>query len=119
MASASHRSVNRIPDTDWAEVLSCSDGQSLAVGHLKDISEGGLSVELPLCLSPGMRVKVKLSTLTSGVLHHYSVTGTVTHAETSGAGCVHGIKFEPLTHAEQMALTDYLCQVEYHHRVAP
>lgn len=119
MASASHRSVNRIPDTDWAEVLSGSDGQSFAVGHLKDISEGGLSLELPLCLSPGMRVKVQLSTLTSGVLHQYTVTGTVTHAETSGAGCVHGIKFEPLTRVEQMTLTDYLCQVEYHHRVAP
>lgn len=119
MASASHRSVNRVPDTDWAEVLSCSDGQSLAVGHLKDISEGGLSVELPLCLLPGMRVAVKLSTLTSGVLHQYTVTGTVTHAETWGAGCVHGIKFGPLSHVEQMALTDYLCQVEYHHRDAP
>ena len=119
MASASHRSVNRIPDTDWAEVLSCSEGQSLAVGHLKDVSEGGLSVELPVCLPPGMRVKVRLSTLTSGVLHHYTVTGMVRHAETSGEGCVHGIKFEPLTRVEQMALTDYLCQVEYHHRASP
>jgi hypothetical protein len=119
MASASHRSVNRIPDTDWAEVLSCSDGQSLAVGHLKDVSEGGLSVELPVCLQPGTRVRIRLSTLTSGVLHQYTVTGSVTHAETSGSGCAHGIKFEPLTRVERMALTDYLCQVEYHHRVAP
>jgi hypothetical protein len=119
MASASHRSVNRIPDTDWAEVLSCQDGQSLAVGHLKDVSEGGLSVELPVCLAPGMRVKVRLSTLTSDVLHHHTVTGVVTHAEASGTGCVHGIRFEPLTRVEQMALTDYLCQVEYHHRVSP
>jgi len=118
MASASHRSVNRIPDTDWAEVLSTSDGQSLAVGHLKDVSEGGLSVELPVCLMPGAQVKVRLSTLTSGVLHHYAVTGLVTHAEALGAGCVHGIKFEPLTRVEQIALTDYLCQVEYHHRAA-
>lgn len=119
MASTGHRLVNRIPDTDWAEVLSCSDGQSLAVGHLKDVSEGGLSVELPVCLPPGLRVKVRLSTLTDGVLHHYTVTGTVRHAEVSGAGCVHGIKFEPLTRVEQLALTDYLCQVEYHHRFAP
>lgn len=119
MASTGHRLVNRIPDTDWAEVLSCQDGQSLAVGHLKDISEGGLSVELPVCLPPGMQVKVRLSTLTDGVLHHYTVTGTVRHTEASGAGCVHGIKFEPLTRVEQMALTDYLCQVEYHHRVSP
>ena len=116
MASASHRSVNRIPDTDWAEVLSISDGQSLAVGHLKDVSEGGLSVELPVCLVPGRQVKVRLSTLTSGVLHQYTVTGLVMHSETSGEGCVHGIKFEPLTRVEQIALTDYLCQVEYHHR---
>ncbi len=119
MASASHRSVNRIPDTDWAEILSCSDGQSLAVGHLNDVSEGGLSVELPVCLAPGMKVKVRLSTLTRDVLHQYTVTGAVMHRETSGEGCVHGIKFEPLTQVEQMALTDYLCQVEYHHRVAP
>jgi len=119
MASASHRSVNRIPDTDWAEVLSPSGGQSLAVGHLNDVSEGGLSVELPVCLAPGSQVKVRLSTLTSGVLHQYTVTGMVTHAEASGTGCVHGIKFESLTRVEQMALTDYLCQVEYHHRAAP
>ncbi|MEK7293459.1 MAG: PilZ domain-containing protein, partial [Nitrospirota bacterium] len=70
MASASHRSVNRIPDSDWAEVLACSDGQSLAVGHLKDVSEGGLSVELPVCLTSGIKVKVRLSTLTCDVLHH-------------------------------------------------
>ena len=119
MASASHRSVNRIPDTDWAEILSCPGGESLAVGHLKDVSEGGLSVELPVCLVPGTQVKVRLSTLTSDVLQHYTVTGAVTHTETSGEGCVHGIKFEPLTRGEQMALTDYLCQVEYHHRVTP
>jgi len=119
MASVSHRSVNRIPDTDWAEVLSCSDGQSLAVGHLKDVSEGGLSVELPVCIPQGMQVKVKLSTLTSGVLHHHEVTGSVMHTETTGSGCVHGIRFEPLTNIEQTALTDYLCQVEYHHRPAP
>ncbi len=117
MASASHRSVNRIPDTDWAEVLSTSDGQSLAVGHLNDVSEGGLSLELPVCLVPGTKVKVRLSTLTSGVIHRYTVTGSVMHAEASGESCVHGIKFEPLTRVEQIALTDYLCQVEYHHRV--
>jgi hypothetical protein len=119
MASASHRSVNRIPDTDWAEVLSASDEQSLAVGHLKDIGEGGLSIALPVCLMPGTQVKVRLSTLTRDVLHQYTVTGAVMHTETSGEGCVHGIKFEPLTRVEQMALTDYLCQVEYHHRAAP
>ena len=119
MASASHRSMNRIPDTDWAEVLSVADGQSQAVGHLRDISEGGLSVELPVCLPQGMRVKVRLSTLTSGVLHQYEVTGSVMHVETTGSGCVHGIRFQPLTKVEQTALTDYLCQVEYHHRTAP
>jgi hypothetical protein len=119
MASASHRSVNRIPDTDWAEVLSRPGGHSLGVGHLKDISEGGLSVELPACLPPGLRVEVRLSTLTSDVLRHYTVSGVVTHAETAGTGCVHGIKFQPLTQDERTALTDYLCQVEYHHRAAP
>ena len=118
MASAGHRSVNRIPDTDWAEILSCSDGQSLAIGHLKDVSEGGLSVELPVSLVPGIQVKVRLSTLTRDVLHQYTVTGAIMHSEMSGEGCIHGIKFEPLTRVEQMALTDYLCQVEYHHRVA-
>lgn len=119
MASTSHRSVFRIPDTDWAEVQSVTDGQSLAVGHLNDISEGGLSVELPVCLTPGMKVRVRLSTLTSGVMHQYAVTGLVTHAEASGTGCVHGIQFAPLTPVEQTALTDYLCQVEYHHRASP
>ncbi len=118
MASASHRLDNRIQDTDWVEVLSCPDGHSLAVGHLKNVSEGGVSVELPVCLTPGMQVTLRLSTLTRDVLHHHTVTGMVTHAEASGTGCVHGIKFEPLTRVERMALTDYLCQVEYHHRVA-
>jgi hypothetical protein len=119
MASASHRLGNRIPDTDWAEVLSCADGRSLAVGHLHDVSEGGLSIELPVCLDPGVSVRIKLSTMTDGVLHHALVTGTVMHAESSGEGCVHGIKFKPLTRGEETALTDYLCLVEYHHRVSP
>lgn len=116
-ASAGHRSVYRIPDTDWAEVQSGTDGRSLAIGHLHDISEGGLSVELPVSLSPGMPVAVRLSTLTSGVLHQYVVTGVVTHTEASGAGWLHGMRFTSLTPAERTALTDYLCQVEYHHRV--
>ena len=90
----------------------------MAVGHLHDVSEGGLSIELPVCLAPGTAVKIKLSTMTGGVLHHSLVTGTVMHAESSGEGCVHGIKFEPLTRREELSLTDYLCQVEYHHRVS-
>ena len=119
MASISHRSGNRIPDTDWVEVLSSSGERSLAVGHLKDVSEAGLSVELPVCLTPGTRVKVRLSSMASDVLHHHTITGLVVHTEASGEGCAHGIKFEPVTRSEALALTDYLCQVEYHHRVTP
>jgi len=119
MASTGHRSGNRIPDTDWAEVLSGSDERSLAVGHLKDVSEAGLSVELPICLAPGTRIKVRLSSMASDILHHHTITGLVMHTEASGEGCVHGIKFEPATRGEALALTDYLCHVEYYHRVSP
>lgn len=112
---ASHRSANRIPGTDWAEVLSDPGGESLALGHLKDVSEGGISLDLPHCLQKGAKVQVKLSHMThGGMLRHFQFTGTVVHVETSGQGCVHGIKFsDGMTQAERMALTDYLCQVEY------
>jgi hypothetical protein len=118
MTDQGHRFVNRVPDTDWAEVSSWPDGQQLAVGHLKDVSEGGLSLDLPVCLVPNTKVQVKLSTMSGGVLRHFTFTGTVVHAEASGQGCMHGIKFGSMTQAEQMALTDYLCQVENHYRVA-
>lgn len=109
------RSANRIPDTDWAEVLAFPEGGSMALGHLKDVSEGGISVDLPQCLCPGTKVRVKLSHMTTaGLLRHYEFKGTVVHVETSGQGCVHGIKFnDDMTPAERTALTDYLCHVEY------
>lgn len=114
MTDQGHRFANRVPDADWAEVLSHPDGHSLAVGHLKDMSEGGLSLDLPVCLQPGAKVQVKLSKLThGGLLRHFQFKGTVVHAETFGQGCVHGIKFSDMTPAEQTALTDYLCEVEY------
>ena len=108
------RFANRLPDTDWAEVSSSPDGKSLTLGHLKDVSDGGLSLDLPLCLQPGTKVLVKLSRMSpTGVLRHFQFTGTVMHVESSGQGCVHGIKFNDMSAAERTALTDYLCQVEY------
>ena len=111
----SQRSANRIPDADWAEVLSYPGGESLALGHLKDVSEGGISLDLPQNLQRGVKVQVKLSRMThGGVLRHFQFTGTVVHVETSGQGCMHGIKFnDDMTPAERTALTDYLCQVEH------
>jgi PilZ domain-containing protein len=111
----SHRAANRIPDTDWAEVLSYPGGESLALGHLKDVSEGGISVDLPQRLCSGTKVQVKLSHMTpAGLLRHYAFTGTVVHAEVSGQGVVHGIQFsEVMSPAEQLVLTDYLCHVEF------
>ena len=113
------RSANRIPDADWVEVLSYPGGESLALGHLKDVSEGGFSLDLPQCLQPGAKVQVKLSRMThGGLLRHFQFTGTVVHTETSGQGCLHGIKFsDDMPQAERTNLTDYLCQVEY--RSAP
>ena len=109
------RSANRIPDPDWAEVLSTPGGEFLALGHLKDVSGGGISLDLPQCLLKGAKVQVKLSHMTPvGLLRHFQFTGTVAHVETSGQGCLHGIKFsDGMTQAERMALTDYLSLVEY------
>jgi len=110
----SHRLANRLPDTDWAEVVSYPEGKPLALGHLKDVSVGGLSLDLPQCLLPNAKVQVKLSRMTEGgLLKHFTFTGTVAHVETSGMGCLHGIKFTNMTPAEQTALTEYLCQVEH------
>ena len=111
----SQRAANRIPDTDWAEVLSYPGSESLALGHLKDVSEGGISVDLPQRLRLDTKVQVRLSYMTpAGLLRHYEFKGTVVHVETSGQGCVHGIKFSgDMTPAERTALTDYLCHVEY------
>lgn len=111
----SQRAANRIPDTDWAEVLSYPGSKSLALGHLKDVSEGGISVDLPQRLPPDTKVQVKLSHMTpAGLLRHYEFNGTVVHVEMSGEGCLHGIKFsDDMTQTERMALTDYLCQVEW------
>ena len=111
----SQRATNRIPDTDWAEVLSYPGGESLALGHLKDVSEGGILLDLPQCLQRGAKVQVKLSHMAhSGLLRHFQFGGTVVHVEMSGGGCLHGIKFnDDMTPVERTALTDYLCQVEH------
>jgi len=111
----SQRAANRILDTDWAEVFAHPDGESLALGHLKDVSEGGISLDLPKCLQRDMKVLVRLSHMThGGLLRHFQFAGTVVHVETSGQGCAHGIKFsDDMTWAERTALTDYLCQVEF------
>jgi hypothetical protein len=94
--------------------MSHPTGESLALGHLKDVSASGLSLDLPLCLQPGAKVKVKLSRMSpSGLLRHFQFIGTVRHAESSGQGCMHGIEFTDMSAAERLALTDYLCQVEY------
>lgn len=108
------RFANRLPDTDWAEVASYPEGKSLTLGHLKDVSAGGLSLDLPLCLQPGTKVRVKLSRMSpTGLLRHFQFTGTVMHVESSGQGWVHGIKLNDMSAAERTALTDYLCQVEF------
>ena len=108
------RLTNRIQDADWAEVLSYPGGESLALGHLKDVSEGGISLDLPKHLSPGTLIQVKLSRMThGGLLRHFQFTGTVVHVEEPGEGCVHGIKFASMTPAERTALTEYLCHVEH------
>ena len=109
------RSVNRIPDPDWAEVLSAPGGEFLALGHLKDVSGGGISLDLPQCLPKDAKVLVKLSHMTRvGLLRHFQFAGTVAHIETSGQGNLHGIKFsDGMTQTERMALTDYLSLVEY------
>jgi hypothetical protein len=119
MTHETHRLDNRVPDRDWAEVVSYPDGQALAVGHVKDISTGGLSLDLPVCLAPGTRVRVSLSRISpSGLLRHFHLTGKVVHAETLGFGCVHGVKFTDMTETEKTVLLDYLCQVEYQYRAA-
>jgi hypothetical protein len=118
MADHESRFDHRLPDTDWAEVLSYPDRRSLAVGHLKDVGEGGLSLHLPLCLLPGSRIYVKLSRMNDGVLRHFEFDGTVVHVGTSAQGVTHGIKFGPMTQAQRSALTEYLCQVEGQYRMA-
>ncbi len=118
MTDHGSRFDHRVPDTDWAEVLSHPDRRSLAVGHLKDVSEGGLSLHLPLCLLTGSRIHVKLTRMTDGVLRHFEFAGSVVHVETTGQGYTHGIKFGELTAAQRTALTDYLCQVERQYRMA-
>jgi len=115
----SRRLDHRVLDTDWVEVISYPDGQSLAVGHLKDISTGGLSFELPVYLGSNNRVRVRLSRMTSsGLVRYFQYTGMIVHAKPLGFGCTHDVKFTDMTTVEQSALLDYLCQVEHHYRAA-
>jgi hypothetical protein len=91
----------------------------LAVGQLKDISTGGLSFELPVYPGSNARVRVRLSRMTpGGFVRHFQFTGMIVHVEPLGFGCTHGVKFTDMTTAEQSALLDYLCQVEFHYRAA-
>ena len=86
---------------------------------VKDISAGGLLLALPVCLAPGIPVRVNLPRVSpNGLLGHYHFTGRVIHAETLGFGCMHGVKCTDMTAAERSALLDYLCQVEHQYRVA-
>jgi hypothetical protein len=116
MTSQGQRFVNRVSDTDWAEVVT-PEGERMTVGHLHDVSPGGLSVELPRPLPQGAPVRVRLSKVTRDVLRRFELSGTVVHVESTGPQFVHGIRFVAMTEAERNALTDYLCQVEYQHRV--
>lgn len=106
----------RLPSADWAEVVSHPDGHYLAIGHLKDVSEGGLAINLPVCIPPGSAVQIKLSKVTNGVLRRFQFSGTVAHSEAFGQEYLHGIKFSEMTQAEHTSLLDYLCQLEYYYR---
>ena len=118
MFDRSRRLDHRVLGANWVEVISYPDGQSLAVGHLKDISTGGLSFDLPVRLGLDFRVRVRLSGMSSsGLVRHLQLTGKIVHAEPLGFGCTHGVKFTDMTTAEQSALLDYLCQVDTHYRV--
>lgn len=112
------RSSKRVPLADWAEVVSYPGGYPMAVGHVRNISEGGLAMEFPVRISPGTQIQIRLSTVTDGLLRNFQFTGTVVHAESVGPSCLHGMKFTALNPSERTALTDYLCQVEYHYRMA-
>ncbi len=110
---------HRVQDVDWAEVTSYPDGQTLAVGHLKNISGGGLSLDLPVGLRLGLTIRVGLSRIRpNGLLEHFYFTGSIVHIETLGFGWVHGVKFTPMTQAERDALIEYLCQVEHQYEAA-
>ena len=117
MFEQSRRLDHRILGANWVEVISYPDGQSLAAGHLKDISTGGLSFDLPVRLGLDSRVRVRLSGMSSsGLVRHFQFTGKIVHAEPLGFGCTHGVKFADMTTVEQSGLLDYLCQVDIHHR---
>ncbi len=103
MTDHGSRFDHRVPD----KVLSHPDRRSLAVGHLQDVSEGGLSLHLPLCLLPGSRIHVKLTRMTDGVLRHFEFAAASYMWKLPAQG-THGIKFGELTAAQRTALTDSL-----------
>ncbi|HJU03722.1 MAG TPA: PilZ domain-containing protein [Nitrospiraceae bacterium] len=110
--------ANRVPVTDWAEVVSYPAGLPIGVGHLHNISEGGMAIDLPVFIEPGTGVQIRLSTFGGGLLRHFQFTGSIVHAEQWGQGGVHGIQFVPMAHAKRLELMDYLCEVEIHYRAA-
>lgn len=76
MFEESRRLDHRILGANWVEVISYPDGQSLAVGLLKDISTGGLSFDLPVRLGLDSRVRVRLSGMSSsGLVRHFQFAG--------------------------------------------
>ncbi|MGH7231149.1 MAG: PilZ domain-containing protein [Nitrospiraceae bacterium] len=109
---------NRVPVTDWAEVFSYPARIPLGLGHLNNISEGGLAINLPVAVPPGTGVQIRLSTVGGGMLRHFQFMGSVVHTEKWGQGGIHGIQFVQMTAAERLSLTDYLCEVEVHYRAA-
>jgi hypothetical protein len=110
--------ASRVRVTDWGEVLSDPAGIPLGVGHLNNISEGGMAIDLPIYIEPGTGVQIRLSTFGGGLLRHFQFTGSVVRAEQWGQGGVHGIQFVPMTHAKRLELMDYLCEAEIHYRSA-
>ena len=72
--------------TDRLEVISFGDGQSLAVGHVKDISTGGLSLEPPEYLRPRAREDVQ-DDVQRTAWHTHRSSGASSTAESLGFGC--------------------------------
>jgi hypothetical protein len=108
---------NRLSVTDQVEVFSYPDGLPLGMGQLRNISEGGVAMELPVCIQPGARVQVKLSTIRDDLLRHFQFLGSVVRAETWGQNCIHGVQFFKMTEMERRSLMDYFHEIESHYSV--
>ncbi|MBD0305103.1 MAG: PilZ domain-containing protein [Nitrospiraceae bacterium] len=116
--SYEYRRSHRVSVTDWAEVLSYPEEYLLGIGHLKDISESGMAMVLPMRLQPGVRVQVRVSTISCGRLRHFEFTGSVVRADLREQGCMHGVQFFQMTQNERLSMMDYLCEVDHHYPAA-